>query len=80
MRGDRPVTDENPDVVAGQLVDRMSKVLAGHPPEIQGAALADCLAIWVAGHLPALRERALQLHLEFVRDLIPENARRIRGG
>ena len=33
------------------LTDRISPILHGHNPEIQGAVLAELLATWLAGHV-----------------------------
>lgn len=65
------------------LVDRISVILAGHLPEIQGAVLADCLAIWLAGHhvegdedaTRSLRADLLASHCSVVRQLVPVNAK-----
>jgi hypothetical protein len=64
------------------LVTRMSKVLASHPPQIQGAVLADLLAIWLAGHFvrgdpeetAKLRAILLSIHLDAVHKLVEVNA------
>ena len=57
------------------LRDQLHHVLAGQHPSAQGAALADLLAMWLVAHPPQLREEMLRLHIEFVRKLIPVNAR-----
>jgi hypothetical protein len=55
------------------LCERISPLLAGHAPEVQGAVLAELLALFLAGHQgPAeLREEILRMHLDCVRALIP---------
>jgi hypothetical protein len=68
-----------------RLVDALSQVLAGHPPEVQGGALADALAMWLAWHHVAgdedatrsLRAELLAGHCFTVRQLVPVNARAI---
>jgi hypothetical protein len=67
------------------LVERIKPLLAGKPPEVQGGALADLLAIWLAGNVvrgdPAAtkkyRAELLQVHVSYVEELIPVNARMI---
>lgn len=54
--------------------EQCCRVLAGHPPEVQGAVLADLLATWLAGHNPPeLREDLLRLHLRTVRQMLAEH-------
>lgn len=61
-------------VTAG-LVEEIRPLLGGYHPATQGSALADLLAIWLAGHPPEYRKLLLKMHIEMVRELIPENAR-----
>lgn len=71
----------------GRLLRRLSDILAGNPPRVQGAVLADLLAILLAGHIvkgdaaatEALREQLLEVHLVAVRALVPINAEHIHG-
>ena len=65
------------------LGNMLAKLLAGHPPEVQGAVLADALAMWLAGHhVPGdedatrtMRADLLANHCFVVRNLVPVNAR-----
>jgi hypothetical protein len=67
------------------LTDRISPILHGHDPEIQGAVLAEVLAKWLAGHVVPgdrvqtilLRGRLFREHMKIVRDLTKLNAMRI---
>ena len=68
------------------LTDRISPILHGHKPEIQGAVLAELLATWLAGHVVPgdrmqtilLRGRLFHEHMKVVRDLTKLNAMRIK--
>ena len=68
------------------LTDRISPILHGHNPEIQGAVLAELLATWLAGHaVPGdrmqtilLRGRLFHEHMKIVRDLTKLNAMRTK--
>jgi hypothetical protein len=68
------------------LTDRISPILHGHKPEIQGAVLAELLATWLAGHVVPgdrmqtilLRGRLFHEHMKIVRDLTKLNAMRIK--
>jgi hypothetical protein len=69
----------DPDDVEA-LVDAVSPLFVGKPPEVQGAALADLLALWLAGHVTPdpgttrqVQEQVLEMHLKAVRLLIPIN-------
>jgi hypothetical protein len=65
-----------------RAVERIRRVLAGRPPEMQGAILADCLALWLAGHhvegdadaTRKMREELLADHCAAVRQLTSINA------
>lgn len=65
------------------LGNMLGKLLAGHPPDVQGAVLADALAMWLAGHhVPgdedatrSMRAELLAVHCGMVRELVPVNAR-----
>jgi hypothetical protein len=67
------------------LTDRISPILHGHKPEIQGAVLAELLATWLAGHVVPgdrmqtilLRGRLFHEHMKIVRDLTKLHAMRI---
>jgi len=64
-----------------ELTQRVSLLLKGSHPMIQGAVLADLLAIWLAGHRSSdgaeatrgFREELLERHLAVVWELIPVN-------
>lgn len=56
---------------ADELVELLKPVFAGVDPEIVGATLGQLLAILVAGHHPMMREDALRLVVDMVRDLVP---------
>ena len=68
------------------LTDRISPILHGHNPEIQGAVLAELLATWLAGHVVPgdrmqtilLRGRLFDEHMKIVRDLTKLNAMRTK--
>jgi hypothetical protein len=68
------------------LTDRISPILHGHNPEIQGAVLAELLATWLAGHVVPgdrmqtilLRGRLFHEHMKMVRDLTKLNAMRTK--
>jgi hypothetical protein len=71
----------------GPIAGRARRVLAGHPAPIQAAVLADLVSIYLAGHMikddeaetNALREHLLELHVAYVRELLPINAQVIHG-
>jgi hypothetical protein len=66
------MTDDETDLAAHraqEIVDAISNLLSGHPPEMQGAIIADLLAKWLAGHAPQLRADVLASFLELVRNL-----------
>ena len=68
------------------LTDRISPILHGHSPVIQGAVLAELLATWLAGHVVPgdrmqtilVRGRLFHEHMKVVRDLMKLNAMRIK--
>jgi hypothetical protein len=68
------------------LTDRISPILHGHSPVIQGAVLAELLATWLAGHVVPgdrmqtilLRGRLFHEHMKIVRDLTKLNAMRVK--
>jgi len=68
------------------IIKRIRPLLAGNPAQVQGAVLADLLAMWLAGHVSlksreateANREELLAMHIETVRQLVPENAKAMR--
>ena len=62
-----------------QIMHDIRKLLASHPPEIQGAAMADLLAIFIAGHHPDIRETIFTMHIDAVRRLIPVNVELIKN-
>jgi hypothetical protein len=77
--------------LVADLVERISPILAGHPPEVQSAALADLTAMWLAGmqtpmslaglpdkDLEALRADLFAEWCKTVRDLVPPNVAIIR--
>lgn len=49
--------------------------LKGQGPDVQGAVLADLVAIFFAGHHPDHREEAIDLWMQFVRELITQNVK-----
>ena len=53
------------------LSARISALLAGCGPLIQGAALADLVSLYLAGHRPDEREEVLEVFVETVRKLTP---------
>ena len=59
------------------LSQRIKPLLAGQGPDLQGIALADLVATFFAGHHPAVREEAIKVWIECVRDLIPKNEKEI---
>src|SRR5436190_9548144 len=73
--GNCPMAAEQVDKVK-MLTDRISPILHGHNPEIQGAVLAELLATWLAGHaVPGdrmqtilLRGRLFHEHMKIVRE------------
>ena len=52
-------------------------ILAGIPPEVQGGVLAELVSVFIAAHHPELREAMLEMHVDLVRDLIPETEKEI---
>jgi hypothetical protein len=75
-------------VTVAALVQRISPILSGHPPEIQSATLADLTAMWLAGmqdienpenaELLALRADIFAMWCRAVTDLVPANVAIIR--
>jgi len=65
----------DPAKAALELARKLRPALAGESGGVQGAALAELLSIWLAGHPPELRERLLTMHIDHVRQLVPENAK-----
>lgn len=73
---------------ADNLVEDISKLLAGHPPEVQSAALADLTAMWLAGMqdldnpesagLLALRRKLFREWCKTVLKLVPPNVAMLR--
>ena len=61
------------------VIEQIKPILAGHPPELQGSVLADLLAYWLAGWPAEARQELLNHHLKTVWELVPHNAREIRG-
>jgi hemerythrin len=69
--------------VVAETVEAIKHLLARKPPPVQGAILADLLAMWLAGHFAEddanatreLREQVLTMHCEYVRKLVPVNAK-----
>jgi hypothetical protein len=55
------------------LVERISPLLAGRDPGVQGGALADLVAMYFAGHMAEIREEIIALWIEAMRKLIPVN-------
>jgi hypothetical protein len=55
------------------LVNMISMLLRGEPPEAQGAALADLVAMFFAGHHPAMRDETIEDWIRAMRDLVPIN-------
>lgn len=70
------------------LSEQLRPLLAGKHPAVQSAALADCAATHIAGHwVPGdaaatkqLREEALDMLIQLVRDLVPACAKEIGTG
>jgi hemerythrin len=68
------------DNQVASLVTRIRRLLKGSDLVVQGAVLADLLANWLTAHTvnfdaqetTALRERMLTMHLNEVRQLMPE--------
>lgn len=58
---------------AEYIVARIKPLLAGLGPEAQGIVIADLLATYLAGHHPAVRDDALAVFLDCVRDLVGLN-------
>jgi hypothetical protein len=83
INGNYTMADEQTDKVK-MLTDRISPILHGHDPKIQGAVLAELLAKWLAGHVVPgdrvqtilLRGRLFREHMKIVRDLTKLNAMR----
>lgn len=63
--------------IASRLSLRIRPILAGHHPGVQGAALADLLSVWLAGHHPDMREEVFRVHMELVREMIPQSEKEI---
>jgi hypothetical protein len=65
------------------VVKKITPLLKGKDPGVQGAALADLLAIWLAGHFypddpqatALAREQMIEAHLVAVRALIEVNSK-----
>jgi hypothetical protein len=62
-----------------RIAESVKPLLRGHGPAMQGAVLAELLSIWLAGHPPELRGDLLKHHLRIVRQLVPVNAKALRG-
>ena len=62
-----------------EAVEKIRPILVGLGPTIQGGVLADVQAIWLASHPPVARADALEVLLDTVRRLVPENERAIFG-
>jgi hypothetical protein len=56
---------------------KIRPLLAGLSPEVQGGVLADLVSVFIAGHHPELREAMLEMHVDLVRELIPETEKEI---
>jgi len=66
-------------LLVGEISERIKPFLAGQSPEIQGAVLCDLLSLWLAATHPGLREELLQMHIAFVREMVPSSERQIFG-
>jgi hypothetical protein len=55
-----------------RIVNQIRPLLANQPPDIQGGVLIELLATFIAGHHPLLRDELLTLHVNIVRELVPE--------
>jgi hypothetical protein len=62
---------EEATAAANELVELIKPVFAGLDPEIVGAVIGQLLAILVAGHCPEMRDEAMKLVIDMVRDLVP---------
>ncbi len=56
---------------SNELVELIKPVFAGLDPEIVGATIGQLLAILIAGHHPLMRDEALKMVVDMVRDLVP---------
>lgn len=72
------------DAIVDSIWPTLQRAMGGLDPNLQGAVLADLVATWLAGHtgesqraVNQLREELLELHVEFVRKLIPVNERKL---
>jgi hypothetical protein len=76
--------DDNETEIASAMIDvimdRISPLLQGQPREVQGGVLGECLARWLAGHPDHIREKVLQIHINYVRELLPRVEREIFAG
>lgn len=69
--------------VVRETIERISPLLKGKPPPVQGAVLADLLGMWLAGfgvkgdaiETINLRAKLLAEHCRAVRELTEENAK-----
>jgi hypothetical protein len=55
------------------LAKRISELLAGQGPDVQGAALADLVAMFFAGHHPDIRDEVMRTWISFMQKLIEPN-------
>jgi hypothetical protein len=55
------------------LAKRISELLAGQGPEVQGMALADLVAMFFAGHHPSIRNAVMMSWIATMRQLIEPN-------
>lgn len=69
---ERPTVDE-----VDELQRYVEELLQGKNPLLIGAVLADVVAKLFAGHDPAIRQQAMDLWIETMRDLIKVNEARI---
>jgi hypothetical protein len=56
---------------------KIRPLLAGLPPDVQGCVLADLVSVFIVGHHPELREAMLEMHVDLVRELLPETEKEI---
>jgi hypothetical protein len=56
---------------------KIRPLLSGIPPEVQGGVLADLVSVFIVGHHPHLREAMLEMHVDLVRELIPETEKEL---
>jgi hypothetical protein len=52
------------------VVDRISAILTGRDPRMQGAVLADLVSKYFAGHHPEIRENGIDVWIKAMRGLI----------